>query len=196
MEHENIYLPLIENIKSLVPVNDEDIQYIINAFKPKQLKKKETLLFKGAISNHMRFISEGCLRSYYITEEGQEYIIQFGIKNWWVNDLYSYLTKSPAQHFVQAIQPSTVLQIHRNDLENLFKEVPIIERFFRIKMQNAYVANQNRTLKSMSQDTEIRYKSFVKNYREIEQNVPQYMIASYLGISPEHLSTIRKNLYK
>ena len=193
---ENIYKPLIENIKEVVNLSDKEISLIIDAFHPKVLAKKEILLFKGDVSNHMRFISEGCLRSYYINEEGQEYIVQFGIKNWWVNDLYSYLTNTPAQYFIQALQPTTILQIYRDKLEELFIQVPIMERFFRIKMQNAYVANQNRTLKSMSETAESRYRNFIKNYRDIEQAVPQYMVASYLGITPEHLSTIRKNLHK
>jgi len=193
---EDIYIPLIENIKELVTIPEKDIPLIIDAFKPKELAKKEILLFKGNTSNYMRFITKGCLRSYYINEEGQEYILQLGIENWWINDLYSYLTKTPAQHFVQALQPTTVLQVHRDTLENLFKSVPVMERFFRIKMQNAYVANQNRTLKSMSETAELRYINFIKKYRDIEQVVPQYMVASYLGITPEHLSTIRKSLHQ
>ena len=133
---EDIYIPLIENIKELVTITEKDIPLIIDAFKPTELAKKEILLFKRDTSNYMRFISKGCLRSYYINEEGQEYIVQFGIKNWWVNDLFSYLTKTPAQHFVQALQPTTVLQVHRDTLENLFKSLPIMERFFRIKFKS------------------------------------------------------------
>jgi len=187
---------LINNIKEIITISKKEMQLINDAFIPKNLAKKEILLFKGEQSNHMRFISEGCLRSYYINEEGQEYIVQFGIKNWWVNDLYSYLTKTPAEFFIQAIKSTTVLQIHRDNLDKLFKEVPAMERFFRIKMEKAYVANLDRTLKSMSETAETRYLNFINTYRDIEQNVPQYMVASYLGISPEHLSTIRKNLHK
>jgi CRP/FNR family transcriptional regulator, anaerobic regulatory protein len=196
MIQDNIYLPLIDNIKELVSISEEEIVLITEAFEPKDLSKKEILLFKGDVSNHMRFITNGCLRSYYINEEGQEYIVQFGIKNWWVNDLYSYLTKTPAKHFVQALQSTTVLQIYRDKLEDLFEKVPAMERFFRIKIQNAYVANQNRTLKAMSETAESRYRDFIKKYRDIEQAVPQYMVASYLGITPEHLSTIRRKLYE
>ncbi len=196
MIQDNPYLPLIDNIKELVSITDNEATLIMEAFEPKYLSKKETLLFKGDVSNHMRFITKGCLRSYYINKEGQEYIVQFGVKNWWVNDLYSYLTQTPAQHFVQALKPTTVLQIYRDKLEELFGKVPAMERFFRIKMQNAYVANQNRTLKSMSETAESRYIDFIKRYRDIEQSVPQYMVASYLGVTPEHLSTIRKKLHK
>ena len=190
---ESIYIPLLKNIKELVAISENEIQLVIKAFQPKKLSKKEILLFKGDQSNHMRFISDGCLRSYYINEEGQEYILQFGINNWWINDLYSYLTKTPAQYFIQALKPTTVLQIHRDELAKLFDAVPAMERFFRIKIEKAYVANLNRTVRSMSETAETRYLNFIKKHRDLEQNVPQYMVASYLGISPEHLSTIRKN---
>ncbi|MEQ8927380.1 MAG: Crp/Fnr family transcriptional regulator, partial [Fulvivirga sp.] len=133
---------------------------------------------------------------YYIDDQAHERILQFGIEGWWVNDLYSYLTETPAQLFVQALEPTTVLQIHRNKLNQLFDEVPAIDRFFRYKMQNAYVSLQNRTIHSMSDSAETRYLEFIKTYREIEQRVPQYMIASYLGITPEHLSAIRKNMMR
>ena len=191
---DELYQPLINNIKELITISDVDLALIMDAFQPKELAKKEILLYEGDVSNHMRFISKGCLRAYYINDKGQEYIVQFGLRNWWVNDLYSYLTKTPAQHFIQALEPTTVLQVHRDSLDKLFNQVPLLERFFRIKIQNAYVASQNRTLKSLSETAESRYRSFLKKYREIEQTVPQYMVASYLGITPEHLSSIRKNL--
>ena len=138
MIQDSIYSTLINNIKELVFISDEEITMIIESFELKNFSKKEILLFKDDISNHMRFITDGCLRSYYINEEGQEYIVQFGIKNWWINDLYSYLTKTPAQYFVQALKPSTVLQIHRDKLEMLFVKVPAMERFFRIKIENSF----------------------------------------------------------
>ncbi len=193
---ERLYTSLIKNIKELVPISKKEALLIIDAFKPKKLSKKEFLLFKGDISNHMRFISEGCLRSYHINEEGQEYVLHFGLTNWWVNDLYSYLTKTPARFFIQALKPTNVLQIQRDDLNKLFDEVPAIERFFRIKIEKAYASNLNRTIRSMSETAETRYLNFIKTHRDIEQNVPQYMLASYLGITPQHLSTIRKKLYQ
>lgn len=188
------YQKLIENIIESVKIEEQDLDKIYNKFHLVRLKKKEILLYKGAISDHMRFISQGCLKSYYLDDEAQEHIIQFGIENWWVNDLYSYITQTPARLFVQAIEHSYILQIHRDALEKLFIEVPPIERFFRLKIQKAYVALQERTMVNLSQNAETRYLDFRKKYREIEQRVPQYMIASYLGITPEFLSSIRKNL--
>ncbi len=185
---------LIEHIRNEVSISEEEAEIILSAFVSKKLKKKENLLFKGDISSHMRFVESGCLRSYYIDDQGHERILQFGIEGWWVNDLYSYLTRTPAQLFVQALEPTTVLQIHKERLNTLFDEVPMMERFFRYKIQNAYVALQNRTIDAMSETAESRYTEFRKAYRSIEQRVPQYMIASYLGITPEHLSSIRKKL--
>lgn len=186
--------PLIAHIESIVPLTDAEAEKVLQAFYPKLLKKREILLFKGDISSHMRFIESGSLRSYYIDAAAQERILQFGIKGWWINDLYSYLTQTPAEYFIQAVEASMVLQIHRDSLEALFQQVPAMERFFRIKIQRAYVALQERTMRTLSQSAEQRYIEFRQKYREIEQRVPQYMIASYLGITPEHLSTIRKGL--
>lgn len=185
---------LIQHIQEQVPLSKQETDLVQQAFVAKELDKKEMLLFKGDISNHMRFIEQGCLRAYNIDAAGNEHILQFGIEGWWVNDLYSYITQEPAEGFIQALEHSRVLQIHRDKLNELFKTVPAMERFFRLKIQSAYVALQERTIHSMSKTTEQRYLDFRNKYRDIEQRVPQYMIASYLGITPEHLSSLRKKL--
>ena len=185
---------LIQNIKEIVPLSEKEVSLIERSFKPVHLKKKDFLLQNGELSNHMRFIAEGCVKLYKIDETGKEHILQFGIKGWWMNDLYAYLTQKPASYFIQAISDSTVLQIHRDQLNHLFDEIHMMDRFFRIKTQNGYVALQERTINSMSQTAAERYIEFVSRYREMEQQIPQYMLASYLGITPEHLSALRKSL--
>ena len=187
---------LILHLRESITLTNDEEDIIIKSFKLKRLKKKQILLFAGDVSSHMRFISEGCLRSYYMDEEAREHIIQFGIENWWINDLYSYLNKSPAREFIQALENSVVLQIHRDTLNALFDQVPTMERFFRFKFEKAYVALQGRTINTMSKSGEERYLEFRSKYRHLEQRIPQYMVASYLGITPEHLSTIRKCLHK
>lgn len=184
---------LISHLKKNVQLNDEEEKIIFDYFDVQELKKKEVLLFAGDVSNHMRFISKGCLRAYYMDAEAKEHIIQFGIEEWWVNDLYSYLTNTPAKQFIQALENSRIVQIHRDRLNELYDKVPAIERFFRMKFENAYVALQDRTINSMSKPAEQRYFEFRTKYRDIEQRVPQYMVASYLGITPEFLSRLRKN---
>ncbi|MEP1033055.1 Crp/Fnr family transcriptional regulator [Ekhidna sp.] len=185
---------LIENIRELVPLSEKEVEVVCDAFKRRHLKKKELLFQKGDPSSHMRFISDGCMKLYSVDGDGQEHILQFGISGWWINDLYAFLTETPATLFMQAITESTVFQVHRDRLNQLYDEVPMMDRFFRIKTQNGYVALQERTIRTMSDPAEQRYREFVNRYREMEQQIPQYMIASYLGITPEHLSTIRKKM--
>ncbi len=185
---------LIQNIKDLVSLNEAETSLITDAFNPVELKKKQFLLKQGEYSNHMRFIAEGCLKVFDVDDAGNEHILQFGIKGWWVNDLYAYLTEQPATYYIQAITNSVVLQIHRTELNKLFDQIHMIDRFFRVKTQNGYVALQERTMHTMSKTAEQRYHEFITRYRNIEQQIPQYMIASYLGITPEHLSVIRKKM--
>ncbi len=187
---------LIIHFRKSITLTDYEAEVVSGYFTIVELKKKEILLFVGDHSSHMRFISEGCLRSYYMDEDAKEHIIQFGIEDWWINDLYSYLTNTPAKQFIQAIENSVVLQIHKDKLNELYTIVPTIERFFRFKFEKAYVSLQERTINTMSKTAEERYIEFRSKYRDIEQRVPQYMVASYLGITPEHLSTIRKCLHK
>ncbi|MEQ8478116.1 Crp/Fnr family transcriptional regulator [Fulvivirga sp.] len=185
---------LIENFRQLVPISDQEAEIIKGAFVAKQLNKKELLLSKGDLSNHMRFVADGCLKVYSIGEKDMEHILQFGISGWWINDLYAYLTETTSELFIQAITPSTVLQIHRDRLNKLYDEIPMVDRFFRIKTQHGYVALQNRTIRTMSQTAEERYVKFISDYREMEQKIPQYMIAAFIGVTPEHLSAIRKKM--
>ena len=142
----------------------------------------------------MRFIASGALRSYYIDAQGKENTLQLGIEGWWINDLYSYLTQTPAKNHVQAVEDSVVLQVHRDALKKLHESVPLMERFFCIKIQRGYIALQERTVLRMSQTAEERYLDFRSKYRSLEQRFPQYMIASYLDITPEFLSAVRKKI--
>lgn len=192
MEHH--YQSLLAHIRELVPIAEAEEMIIRDAYKPTELNKKDYLLKKGELSNYMRFVAEGCLKAFTVDLEGVEHILQFGIKGWWVNDLYAFLTEQPATFYLQAITKSVVLQVHRDRLTRLYDEVPMMDRFYRIKTQNGYVALQERTIHSMSQVAEQRYREFISRYREMEQQIPQYMIASYLGITPEHLSAIRKKI--
>lgn len=188
------YEKLIAHVKKTVPVTEEECDKLVKRFKVHTLGKKEHLLRSGEVSHHMRFIVNGCLRAYYIDDNSEEHTLQFGIQGWWINDLYSYLTHTAARQSIQTTEPSTILQIHRASLDELFNESQAIERFFRLKMQKAYVALQERTLHQLSLNAKDRYLHFRNHYREIEQKVPQYMVASYLGITPEFLSELRKKI--
>ena len=191
MDYEAV---LLSNIRQLVPLTKADEVSILDHFKPQKLNKKEYLIVKDEVSYFMNFIAKGSLRSFYMDAQGKEHILQLGIEGWWINDLYSYLTQTPAKHYVQAVEESVVMRIHRSSLENLYNTTPVSERFFRLKIQGGYIALQERTILSMSQTAEERYIEFRTKYRSLEQRFPQYMIASYLGVTPEFLSAVRKKL--
>lgn len=183
---------LLSNISELVDLNEADSLSILPYFREIKLRKKEFLLQRDETSKYMNFIAQGGLRSFYIDHLGKEHILQLGIEGWWINDLYSYLTKTPAKQYIQATENTIVLRIFRDDLEMLFNSIPITERFFRLKVQYGYVALQERTIDRMSRTAEDRYFDFLRKYRLLEQRFPQYMIASYLGVTPEFLSSLRK----
>ncbi|MDC8100552.1 Crp/Fnr family transcriptional regulator [Chryseobacterium rhizosphaerae] len=192
MDTDIIISQLIEHFREIVPLKNSDIDAILPKLEIIQLKKKDYLLHEGQISRSMRFIAEGSLYAYHIDEKGKENITQLGIENWWVNDLYSYLSELPSRMFIQANEKTTVIQISKNNLELLYKEVPAISEFWRLKMQSAYVTLQERTFEHSRVDAYTKYRTFVTTYRNIEQRFPQYMIASYLGITVEYLSYLRK----
>jgi CRP-like cAMP-binding protein len=186
------YEKLIEHFKKSVHIGESEEKLLKENFFLSEFKKKELILFKGEVSSHMRFIVKGCLKTYYLNEEGKEQIVHLGVEGWWINDLYSYITKTPSQQFIEALEDGRMLKIHRDDLDKIFDKSQSIERFFRLKFQRAYVAYIDRTINSISKTAEERYNEFRQKYPEIEQRVPQYLLASYLGITPEFLSLLRK----
>ncbi|REC45463.1 Crp/Fnr family transcriptional regulator [Chryseobacterium pennipullorum] len=192
MDTDLIVSQLIEHFKEIVPLQDADIGCITAKLEIIQLKKKDYLLRSGEVSRSMRFIAKGSLYAYHIDEKGKENTTQLGIENWWVNDLYSYLSEMPSSMFIQANEDTTILQISKTNLEVLYREVPAISEFWRLKIQSAYVTLQERTFEHSRVDAYTKYRNFVSTYRNIEQRFPQYMIASYLGITVEYLSYLRK----
>ena len=183
-----------KNIAKHISLTEEEFTYFTSLLQLKRLRKKQFLLEEGRIFQYECFVNSGCLRQYYLDEKGQEHIIQFAISDWWIGDQYGFLTGLPSANFIDAIEESQVLLISKINLEQLYTKVPKFERLFRIAFQNSYVALQRRILSNLSQTAEERYLDFNKRYHEIEQKVPQHQIASYLGITPESLSRIRKQL--
>lgn len=183
---------LINHINQDVTLDEFGQKRLSSILVFKELNKKEFLIKPGETANTMNFIVQGCMRSYYLDENAQEHTLQLGIEQWWINDLYSYLSRKKSRMYVQALEKTLLIQIPRIELEKLYIEVPEMSHFFRIKIQSAYVAVQERVIDSMSDDAYERYDNFRKSYRDIEQRVPQYIIASYLGVTPEFLSYLRK----
>ncbi len=159
-------------------------------------KKGEFLLEAGQYCNRQYFITSGCIRTYYIDQKAEEHIIQFGIENWWAADLHSYINRTPADYHIQALEPTTVLILKAEEVEALYSAIPAFERLFRIIIQKAYVAAQQRIVATISQTAEERFSAFLQKYPGLDQRVPQYMIASYIGVTPEFFSKMKKEYYK
>ncbi|MEC3908825.1 Crp/Fnr family transcriptional regulator [Tamlana sp. 2201CG12-4] len=187
---------LITDIKSTIEISNTDLENIIARFHSKTFSKSDMIPSFGKTANHIQFIQQGLIRVYTIDNQAKDVTLQIGIENMWVNNLYSYITRTPSEYYIEVLEPTILLQLHRDDLEDLFKEVPPMERYFRLKREQSYIRLHNRTLHQRNHSAEERYIKFRNTYGYIENRVPQYIIASYLNLSPEHLSKIRNHLAK
>lgn len=183
---------LLQHIAKLVTLNEQQQEYIKAAFHQRRLKKKEFLLQAGDLCRNEHFVTKGCLRAYLIDPEGKEHIIQFALEEWWIGDMRSFMRGVPADYFIEAMEYCEILEIDKPGLELLFEQVPPFERFYRIIVQNAFMALQQRVLANLSQTADERYNAFIDRYPTIEQRVPQHQVAAYLGMTPEFLSRIRR----
>ncbi|HVT85891.1 MAG TPA: Crp/Fnr family transcriptional regulator [Chitinophagaceae bacterium] len=191
-----MYELILKNISRFIQLTEEEKKFFTSLLKIKKLRKKQFLLQEGEIGRYQYFINKGCLRTYTVDEKGQEHIIQFAIEDWWTGDMYSFLTQTPAKLNIEAIEDTELLCIDNPSLEILYQKVPKFERFFRLLLQNAFIANQSRIIESMSLTADERYCKFIERYPLMEPRLPLKHIASYLGITAESLSRIRSQYNK
>jgi CRP-like cAMP-binding protein len=177
-----------------ISLTESEFQFFTSLLKSKSLKKGESLLREGDICKHETFITQGCLKSYYEDEQGLEHILDFCIEGWWADDLYSFLTQQPARSSIKAIEDTEVLQINRDDLEIAYEKIPKFERFFRLLFQRAYISQREQINLMLSVPAEERYRQFIKKKPYAEERFSQKDIASYLGVTPQFLSSMKKKL--
>ena len=185
---------LKKHINNRVHLTEEEFNICAKFFISKKLKKHQFLLNEGNVCKYIGFVNSGCLREYKIDNKGVEHILQFAIEDWWVSDLNSFLTGLPASYNIDALQDSDVLLLEKSAREELLKNCPKMERFFRLLIEANHIATQQRIADSLSASAEERYLKFIKTYTKLFEQVPQNQIASYLGITPQSLSRIRKEL--
>lgn len=183
---------LIDHIKKYVELNDEQTHFLLDNIKPLTVKKKSYLLEEGQVCSSLYFVEKGCLRFFFINDKGIEQITQFAIENWWLTDYMSFDTQSPSQFFIQAIENTTVYTFDHNNQEKVFSQLPQLERYFRLVLHKAYSASQMRMKFLYDFSKEESYQHFSSKFPEFIQRIPQYMLASYLNLTPEYLSEIRK----
>ncbi len=183
------------NEKNSTPLSLGEVESVKKALKPKRLLKRQYLLQEGDVCKYMAFVDKGTLRSFMVDDKGNEHILQFALEGWIIADLYSYLTGEPARLNIEALENSDLLLIDLESQERLLKEIPKVLTYFYYLMQSAYVALQKRHIGKLSLSIEENYSNLIKSYPDIIQRVPQHMIASYLGITPETLSRVKKQMF-
>ena len=182
------------HILNRIDLSNKELTDCTAYFIPRKINKGQFLLQEGDVCKHCAFVCNGCLRCYTLDEKGTEHAVDFAIEDWWIADLYSFLTGEPAVYNIVAVEHSEVLLLDKPSLEKLCTIVPAFERFFRLLYERNYIATHRRIVNFLSASAEERYLSFLKTYPEFIQRIPQRHIASYLGITPESLSRLRKRL--
>lgn len=182
---------LITHINKFVQLTEAEVGVVAAAVKTVAVKKKEFLLRPDEICRANYFVSKGCMRLYFINRNGQEQITMFGIENWWITDYSSLETGKPTNYYLQAIEDAEVIIIDKKTMDALFEKVPRLERYFRLILLKAYTATMRRFEYFRDQTDEERYRHFASLFPGFIQRIPQYMLASYLGFTPQFLSKIR-----
>lgn len=185
---------LKQNIKNHINLSEDEINIFNSYFKTKVITTKNYLLKAGEICKYEGFVTKGCFRVFLIDKKGNENVLYFAIKNWWLSDIDSFTNQIPSQLFIQALENSEVLLISKKDKEKCYDKIPKIERLFRIMTQKFLVSNQRRILQSQSLTSEERYVYFLANYPQIAQKITNIQLASYLGITHEFVSKIRRKI--
>ncbi|NTS39916.1 Crp/Fnr family transcriptional regulator [Flavisolibacter sp. BT320] len=189
-----MYERLYQNITDKIALTEEEFAYCKTLFQPRKLRRKQYLLQEGDVCRYQAFVEKGMLRSFTISDRGTEHILQFAPEDWWIADLSSYLTGEPSRFNIEAMEACEVLLLDRPSWDTLLQRIPRFEHFFRVLIQNNLIATQKRLLHSLSETAEEKYNRFLDTYPACRQRVPQHMIASYIGVSRETLSRLRKNL--
>jgi len=186
---------LIKSISKYIKLSSDEENLIEAFWTEKTLEKGDYLLINGQTCRTDNFVVNGTLKAFYINPEtGKEEILYFAIENWWATDIESFQKQKPSIYNIQAIEKTTLLQIRYDSFQEMLKQIPKLERFFRIILENYLGSLQRRIILNNILDAEQRYLDFLKNYPKISEKVPNYLVASYLGITAEFLSRMRKNI--
>ena len=186
---------LIQHFSRYVALSAAESASIPDFLRHRKLRKRQYLLEEGELCKADYFVLNGCLRQYETDQSGKEHVVQFALAGWWISDLGSMLTQSPSTYCIDALEDSNVLLLDLPNREQLFQKIPALNIYWRIIMEQAFIAQQRR-LMMLRKPAEERYLDFLQRYPHFEQQIPQHQIASYLGITRESLSRIRNTVLK
>ncbi len=188
--------PIVREIFESIELNNEELHKVLINVQKIEVKKKELLLREGQRIDSIYYIHNGCLRTYFIDSSGKEHTLQFAIKGWWISDYISLYGKDSSKSvtYIECIKSATLVKISKTEFDILCKEIPKISHLYINKLESAFASFQKRILENQTLSAKERYINFINNYPNIEQNVKNYHIASFLGITTESLSRIRKEI--
>ncbi len=186
------YSSILNNIKRYVSLTLEEEQRLTSIIKTSRIKKKQFIIQPGFVCQSRTYIVEGAFRVYYLDDDGKEHTVSIGVEDWFVTDFFSYINQEPAMNFAEALEDSLIFQMRYEDIEPLCKEIHALSEYFRLTTEKAFAFSRRRVISNISMTAEQRYDEYFTKYSNIVNRVPQYVLASYLGMSPEFLSKIRK----
>lgn len=185
---------LIDHFQSYLPFSDAEKLMIRERTTLRRIKRRQMILQEGFTCKHYSFVVKGCFRMYAMSDKGTEHNVQFVAENDWIADIGSFHSGKPSGFFIEAIEPSEIIQIEQQDLYFLYLNIPKLDRIFKVIIENKFIELQNRVLQNISSTAQQRYLNFLEQYPRLAPRLPNTQIASYLGITPEFLSKIRKDL--
>lgn len=189
-----MYDIFFEHLEKKVQLNESEKELIKSFFTPKKLKKRQFLAVEGHPCAYMAFVSKGLLKAYNVDEKGNEHINQFAPEGWWTSDMNSFFSDEVSFYSIDAMEDSDILVISNKEFEELTLQIPIMDRYFRLLFQNSLITKERRLISSNTHNAEEKYQHILKNNPDLIKRVPQNLLASYLGLSAETLSRLKKNV--
>jgi len=186
--------PIIEHFSNYLPLDNSEILELESKLIEKKVKRRQFILQEGDVCRHYTFVVNGCFKMYKVDNKGVEHNLQFSIENGWIADIGSFYSNKPSELYIEALEQSTILQIAKPDLLYLYSQYPKFDRNFRVLIENAFISLQKRVLQNISSTAEERYLDFLKSYPNLFNRISNVQIASFIGVTPEFLSKIRKNI--
>lgn len=187
---------ILENIEKHVSLTPEEKQLFLKKIEIEHHKAKTILISPGDICKYSYFVNSGILRSFNINDNIVEHVLNFACEGWWMSDMYSLISQKPGYLFIEVLEDAELVLLSKENQDQLYLEIPKLERFFRILIQNALVAHQERIIDNLSLSAEVRFDKFCKRYPELMQRLPQKQIASYIGVTPEFFSKMKSKMLR